>query len=281
MEPEVVTAATEAVDAAGAVAYAATDAVSAATSLPPTGLALVFAKLSWFIVVPGFYIALAFCITAIVLKLVRISRAPAQPFQLAIYPAARNTLAAALGETFGMPQVRKREPLFWAFLMMFHVGLIGLILGHFDILPQISIMGEESRHMFGAGVVGIMVTLPVFYFIGRRFGSPVREISTPGDYILLLLLLFTFLLGDLMSWGNSWTVQGFVMTKQDFALYFDGLLKFKFEDPRAYLTGTHYHFLVLHLLLAEAVLMSLPFTKVVHAFLSLPVNMIRRRVWTR
>ena len=69
------------------------------------------------------------------------------------------------------------------------------------------------------------------------------------------------------------------MTKADFARYFDGLLKFKFEDPRAYLHGTHYHFLVIHLFLAEAVLVVLPFTKIVHAFLSFPVNMLRRRVW--
>jgi nitrate reductase gamma subunit len=266
---------------AASAASAGAAAVSAATSLPPTGLALVLAKLAWFIVVPGFYVALAFGLVALVLRLVAIFRAPPPPYQLAIYPAPKSALGAALRDAFGMPQVLKKDPVFWAFLMVFHLGLIGLILGHVDILPEVSIVNEASRDMFGAGVVGLMVTLPVFYFIGRRFRSPVREVSTPGDYILLLLLLFTFLLGDLMSWGNSWTATGFVMTKQDFARYFDGLLKFRFEDPRAYLHGTHYHFLVLHLLLAEAVLVVLPFTKVMHAFLSVPANVLRRRVWTR
>lgn len=283
------TAATAAAGVAGAVgsagATAGTDALSAATSLPPTGLALVLAKLSWFIVVPGFYIALGFCLAALAIRLVKIFRAPPPPWQLATYPAPRrpglSAIGAAIGDAIGMGAVRKKEPAFWAFLMIFHLGLIGLILGHVDILPEVSIVPEASRDMVGAGVVGLMVTLPVFYFIGRRFRSPVREISTPGDYLLLLLLLFTFLLGDLMSWGNSWTAQGFVMTKADFARYFDGLLKFRFEDPRAYLHGTHYHFLVLHLLLAEAVLMVLPFSKVVHAFLSIPANMIRRRTWKR
>ena len=271
-------AAAGAVQAAGA---AAGDAVSAASSLPPTGLALVLAKISWLIVVPGFYIALAFFLVAVVVRLVRIFTAPPPPWQLAIYPAPKSGFGAAMSDAFGMPQIRKREPLFWASLVVFHLGILGIVLGHLDILPEINIMSPSSRHMLGAGVAGLAVTLPVFYFLGRRFRSPVREISNPGDYLLLLLLLFTFLLGDLMSWGNSWTAQGFVMTKADFARYFQGLLWFRFEDPRAYLHGTHYHFLTLHLLLAEATFIVLPFTKVMHAFLSIPANVLRRRVWTR
>jgi len=278
------TAAGDAVSAAtavaGAAAAAAGDAVSAASSLPPTGLGFVLAKVSWIINVPGFYIALAFGLTFTILKLVKIFSAAPAPYQLAIYPAEKHPALAALRDALGMPQVRRRDPVFWAFLVVFHLGLLGIVLGHVDILPEVSIVGEASRDMVGAGVFGLMVTVPVFYFIGRRFRSPVREISTPGDFLLLLLLLFTFLLGDLMSWGNSWTTQGFVMTKADFARYFDGLLRFRFEDPRAYLHGTHYHFLTLHLLLAEAVLMVLPFTKVMHAFLSIPVNAVRRRIWT-
>jgi len=274
---DAVTAATAAATAAGGAA----SAVSAASSLPPTGLGLVLAKVSWFINVPGFYIALAFGLTFTILRLVKIFGSGPAPYQLAIYPAEKHPVLAALRDALGMPQVRKRDPVFWAFLVVFHLGLLGIVLGHVDILPEVSIVGEASRDMVGSGVFGLMVTVPVFYFIGRRFRSPVREISTPGDYLLLLLLLFTFLLGDLMSWGNSWTTQGFVMTKADFSRYFDGLLRFRFEDPRAYLHGTHYHFLTLHLLLAEAVLMVLPFTKVMHAFLSIPVNAVRRRIWTK
>ena len=55
----------------------------------------------------------------------------------------------------------------------------------------------------------------------------------------------------MMSWGNSWSPHGFVMTKQDFAKYFDGLARFTFADPRAVLHGSHYHFAVIHVLLAE------------------------------
>ncbi|HOV62745.1 MAG TPA: respiratory nitrate reductase subunit gamma [Spirochaetia bacterium] len=276
--------ATSAISSATANAAAAqggAEALSAATSLPPTGVGLVLARISWFIVVPGVYIALGFGLAAIVVRLVKIFRSPPPPWQLAIYPEVSHPRQAALRDAFGMGQIRKQAPLFWIMLVIFHLGLLGIFLGHLDILPEISIVSESSRDMLGAGVFGLMVTIPIFYFIGRRFRSPVREVSTPGDYILLLLLLFTFLFGDLMSWGNSWTAQGFVMTKADFAQYFDGLLKFKFEDPRTYLHGTHYHFLVIHVLLAEAVLVTLPFTKVIHAFLSVPANILRRRTWNR
>ncbi len=284
MLQDAITAASEtgaAIEAAGNAGAVAADAIASATYVAPTGFALVLAKISWFIVVPGFYIALVFAVVCVVARLISIFRAPAPAWQLAIYPAPKSAFGAAMRDAFGMPQILKRDPVFWVFLVMFHVGVAGLVLNHFDMLPQIHLVNENSRHMLGAGVVGLLVTIPVFYFIGRRFKSPVREISTPGDYLLLLLLLFTFLLGDLMSWGNSWTVQGFVMTKQDFARYFDGLLRLSFEDPRVYLRGTHYHFLTLHLLLAELTLMALPFTKIMHAFLSIPVNVFRRRVWKR
>jgi nitrate reductase gamma subunit len=279
ISPEAVSAATA---AAAAGAPGVPDALSAATAQAAhTGLALAFDKVEYAIVVPLVYAALAFLLVSIVLRLVAIARAPREPFQLAIYPAPKRPFAAAMRDAFGMPQVLKRDPLFWVFLMCFHLGFFALILGHLDIFPQINIMPSASRHMLGAGIVGLMVTIPTFYFIGRRFKGEVRKISTPGDYLLLLLLLFTFLFGDLMSWGNSWTASGFVMTKADFAKYFDGLARFTFSDPRLVLHGAHYHFVVIHVLLAELFFIVLPFTKVMHAFLALPVNALRRRVWKR
>jgi len=137
-------------------------------------------------------------------------------------------------------------------------------------------MPPGSRHMLGAGAVGVAVTLPVLYFLVRRLRSPVRELSTPADFLLLMLLLFLFLFGDMMSWGNSWSPHGFVMTKADFRGYFDGLARLTFADPRAVLHGSHYHFVVIHVFLAELFFVVLPFSKIMHTFLSLPANLLRR-----
>ena len=161
--------------------------------------------------------------------------------------------------------------------MIFHISFLLLILGHLDILPNISLIPEASRDMLGRGLVGVGVTLPLFYFLFRRFRSPIREITVPADYLLLILILFLCLFGDMMSWGNSWTASGFVMTKQDFSQYFNGLAQFTFADPRLVLPGSHYHFVVIHVLLANIFFIVLPFSKVIHAFLALPINLLRRK----
>jgi nitrate reductase gamma subunit len=266
--------------AAVSAASGGAEALSAASAtVPRSGWALVFAWLEYFITVPMVYIAIAFCAIAIVARMARMARSPA-PFQLATYPAASKPIMATLGDALGMRQVRKRKPVFWLFLMVFHIGLVLLFLGHLDILPGINLVNPDSRHMLGAGLVGVMVTVPAFYFLARRFRGMDRHISVPSDYLLLLLVLSLFLLGDMISWGNSWTANGFVMTKADFSLYFDGLARFTFADPRTVLHGSHYHFVVLHVLLANLFLMILPFTKIAHAFFSIPLNAVRRTVWT-
>jgi len=268
------------VAAAGAVAATgAPEAVTSATAsgAAHTGLALVLDKVEYFIMVPMVYLALSFCLIAIVVRIVSIARAPAPPYSLRLYPAAKQPGLAALADTLTLPQVRRHKPLFWVFLMLFHISFLFLILGHLDILPQISLLPETSRHMLGAGAVGLGVTLPLVYFLFRRFRTPIREITVPADYLLLVLLLFLCLLGDMMSWGNSWAANGFVMTKQNFAQYFNGLVRFTFADPRRVLHGSHYHFVVLHVLLANIFFLVLPFSKVAHAFFALPTNLLRRR----
>jgi len=253
-------------------------AVSGATqAVVHTGFALFMDGLYYFIMVPMVYISIAAMFVGIVMKIVSIYASPPPPFSLKTYPARKHPTLAALGDTFGMPTIRKHKPLFWFFLMWFHVGILFLILGHFDLFPNIHIMPEASRHMVGAGFVGVSVTVPAFYFLFRRFKGQERQISVPADYLLLMLLLFTFLLGDMISWGNSWTANGFVMTKADFRNYFGILSNLSFADPRTVLHGSHYHFIVLHVFLAELFMMILPFSKIVHTFFSLPLNILRRK----
>lgn len=282
---QAVSAATAAPVAGGPAAGTSADAVSAASGFSPSGarsgFGLALDRAEYGIMVPLLYVALVFLLVALAARLVKILRSPGPPYQLAVYPAPRLPLLAALRDAFGMPQVLRRAPLFWLFLMMYHAGILALLLGHLDLFPAIRIVPAGSRHMLGAGLVGVMVTLPTFYFLGRRFMGENRKISTPGDYFLLLLLLFLFLFGDLMSWGNSWTASGFVMTKSDFSRYFGILADLSFADPRTVLHGAHYHFIVIHVFLAELFFFVLPFTKVMHAFLALPVEALRRQVWKR
>ena len=70
-----------------------------------------------------------------------------------------------------------------------------------------------------------MLTVSIVYFLLRRFRTPVRELSVPADYLLLFLLFCIFITGDVISWGNSWSPDGFVITKQDLGAYLSGLVE--------------------------------------------------------
>jgi [DsrC]-trisulfide reductase subunit M len=240
-------------------------------------------KIIYFIMVPMVYLALAWCFAWAAVKIVGILKAPAVPPTLRIFPDGKdpedwNTggLPAAIWDALTMPALRTRRPLMWSFLLLFHIAIVLVILAHIDLLPQINIMPADSEHMIGNGLIGVVLTISVLYFLFRRFRSPVREISVPADYLLLFLLVCLLISGDVISWGNSWTESGFVMTKQDFGLYLESLMKFTFQDPQDLLSGGHYPVIVTHVLFANLLLLVLPFSKIMHSFFAVPLNALRR-----
>jgi [DsrC]-trisulfide reductase subunit M len=244
-------------------------------------------RIWYFIMVPMVYLAIAWCLTWIAIKIVGIINTPQPPRTLRIFPAGNprddtatdpstGTLAGAVWDALSMPTVRKHEPRLWFFLIVFHIALILLILAHLDLLPQITIMAPDSVHMVGFGAIGMVVTISLLYFLFRRFRSPVREISVPGDFLLLFLLFCIAITGDTISWGNSWSQDGFVMTKADFGGYLNSLITFSFADPREFLSGSHYAVIGMHVLLANIFLLVFPFTKMMHAFFAVPMNKLRR-----
>jgi nitrate reductase gamma subunit len=267
-----------AASAAASSAATAPDATTAASvAVAHSGFALVVDRIDYIIMVPLVYVSILALLVGIVWRIAVIVRSAPPPYPLRLYPEPRHPGLAALGDTFAMPQVRRHRPVFWVFLMLFHAAFVLLILGHIDILPHLRMLPAGSWHMLGAGGVGVALTVCLLYFLFRRLRSPQREISVLSDYLLILLLLFLALFGDMMSWGNSWSPHGFVMTKQDFSKYFDGLARLSLADPRSVLPGSHYHFAVIHVFLAELFFVLLPFSKIMHTFFSVPINLLRRR----
>ena len=238
----------------------------------------------WYVVmVPMVYFSVAWCVAWIIVRIVAVLNSPDKPKTLRIFPDGKdpddwNTggFGAAIWDAISMPAVRRHNPVLWLFLVAFHIAIALLILAHLDLLPEINIMSAESRHMIGYGAVGVILTASALYFLIRRFFSPVREVSAPEDFLLLLLLFCIFVSGDVISWGNSWAEDGFVMTKQDFGLYLQSLFKFTFTDPREFLSGSHYAVVGTHILLANLFLLILPFTKIMHVFFAIPMNALRR-----
>ena len=75
------------------------------------------------------------------------------------YPAARRPGLAALGDVFGMTQVRKHKPLFWVFLMIYHAAFLLLILGHERYRP-FYVLGQAALWV----VVATSVVSGVAYY---------------------------------------------------------------------------------------------------------------------
>lgn len=237
----------------------------------------------YFITVPMVYLAVAWCIFWIVVKIIRLARAPKEPPTLRIFPEDRdpedwNTggWPGAVWDAVSMPSVRKYHPLLWVFLLVFHSAIVVLLLAHLDLLPHFNIMPPESADMIGRGAVGVILTISVLYFLFRRFLSPLRELSVPSDYLLLFLLFALLATGDIISWGNSWSESGFGLTKQDFGAYLQGLFSFSFADPSDVLSHPHYAIVAIHVLLANLFLLVLPFSKIMHVFFAVPMNALRR-----
>jgi nitrate reductase gamma subunit len=235
-------------------------------------------KVFYFIMVPMVYVAFAWFIVGSIIRIKSILNAPKVPHTLKIFPEKESRMPrlAAVADAFAMPTVRIHKPLLWFFLIVFHVGIAVLILSHLDLLPQFRLTSGDSPHMIGHGAVGVVLTVCLLYLLFRRFKSPVREFSVPSDYLLLFLLFLLFLTGDIISWGNSWSPDGFVITKQDLGWYLSNLVRFTFEDPRTALSGSHYALVALHVLLANVFLIILPFSKIMHSFFAIPVNTLRR-----
>ncbi|HUT76183.1 MAG TPA: respiratory nitrate reductase subunit gamma, partial [Polyangia bacterium] len=203
----------------------------------------------YFVMVPMVYLAVAWALFGIVWRVISILRAPPHPHTLAIFPRSGAPGAAAILDALTMPQVRRNKPLFWVFLMLFHAALIVLVVAHVDLIEGVNVMPADSPHMIGWGAVGASLTIAVLYFLFRRFRSPLREISVPADFLMLFLLFLIFITGDVISWGNSWSPDGFVITKQDFGQYFRNLVTLDFRNPSEILYGSHYVVVVVHVLL--------------------------------
>jgi nitrate reductase gamma subunit len=235
-------------------------------------------KIFYFVMVPMVYLAFAWFIVGSIIRIVGILRAPKMPHTLKIFPEkeSRWPRLAAVMDALSMPTVRMHRPLLWFFLIVFHIGIAVLILAHLDLLPRVRLTSGDSPHMIGHGAVGAALTISVLYLLFRRFRTPVREFSVPSDYLLLFLLFCIFLTGDVISWGNSWSPDGFVITKQDLGWYMSSLVRFTFEDPRTVLSGSHYPLVALHVLLANLLLIILPFSKIMHGFFAIPLNTLRR-----
>jgi nitrate reductase gamma subunit len=232
--------------------------------------------LIFFILVPMVYIAVAVFVLGIVWHIVDILRHPPNPSRLTIYPQQSPGWFWALWDTFTFSTVRRHKPLLWIFLIVFHIALIFLFLGHLELIADIKLLQVISHNVFmGKGFVGLALIICAIYFLGRRFKSPVRELSVPEDYLLLLLLLLTFVFGSQLDWARNWYEYS-ELEVWEYRDYLSSMVTFSPQLPDGVLYTGHSFLVVVHIFFANLFLMVFPFTHLMHAFLSLPMNKLRR-----
>jgi nitrate reductase gamma subunit len=230
----------------------------------------------YLILVPMVYVAFAVFFIGTMVRLVKIFREPKNPTTLQIYPEKRPQWAWALYDTFLLPTVRRHNPIFWVFLMLFHICFLLLIIGHLELFGEIGIFQVIPHEVFlGKGFVGLVLAVCVLFFLLRRFASPVRELSVPEDYYLLILLFLTIFLGSQMDWARRWYEYG-NLSVEDYRAYLTGLVYLRPELTEELTGSGHSFMLVLHVFFANLFLMFFPFSQLMHSLLSLPMNKLRR-----
>lgn len=230
----------------------------------------------YIILIPMVYVAFAVFFVGTGIRLVKLFREPRNPTTLQIFPDKRPRWMWALHDTFLLPTVRRHNPIFWVFLMLFHISFLLLIIGHLELLDDFRIFQIVQHEVFlGKGFVGLILSISLLFFLFRRFVSPNRDLSVPEDYYLLILLFLTVLFGSQMDWARRWYDYG-NLSVVEYREYLSSLLYLKPHLSSDLTSSGHSFMLVLHVFFANLFLMFFPFSQVMHSFLSLPMNKLRR-----
>lgn len=232
--------------------------------------------LYYIILIPMVYAAFAVFVLGTIIRLVKIFLETPAPGKLQIFPDKRPRWLWALYDTFLFPTVLRNKPVLWVFLMLFHIGFLLLIIGHLELMGDFSLFQVIPHEPFlGMGLVGVTLSICLLYFLFRRFSSPVRELSVPEDYYLLILLFLTVLFGSEMDWARRWFYYD-TISVESYREYLLSLLILKPELPYEITSSGHSFMLVLHVFFGNLFLLFFPFSQAMHSFLSLPMNKIKR-----
>jgi nitrate reductase gamma subunit len=173
----------------------------------------------------------------------------------------KGTALAVVKECFLFPGLFRSDKALWGGAWIFHLMLAFIFLGHFRVLTDFPYlwnklgMGAEAVERMSAiagGAAGVIIILAVLFLIFRRIGlKRVREISGLGDYIVMFLILAILLTGNALRFFQHFDLQ-------ETRIYFSGLVTF------AGTPAPDNGLFLLHFLLAQMLLIFIPFSKMLH-----------------
>ena len=183
--------------------------------------------LYYFVMVPMVYLAAAVFVAGLIFKFMNVMFSPRIKGRLGLFPRRLPRTAGVLKDAFALPPAFRKDKVFWAFIIAFHVAFALLALGHLELIREFAFLQIISHQVFlGAGAVGIVLIAATLYFLFRRFRTPWREISVPEDFILLLVLFVTMIFGSHMHLAARYGIAGFDIPR-GLPRYLGGLVSFK------------------------------------------------------
>ena len=207
----------------------------------------------------GFYIATAILVLGVARKIVQYAKTPA-PLKIPTMPAPVTQGGVVLrmaSEVVLFNSLFKASKWTWIFGWVFHLALLLAFFRHlrYIISPDsflMSIIGLEIVQSFGKYAGFAMIFGLTGLFLRRIFVDRVRYISSPSDYLMLILILVIAATGMLMSFVSHTDI---VMLKE----FMLGLFVLNIQPlPTDTLVLTH-------LGLVIALMVIFPISKLLHA----------------
>lgn len=178
-------------------------------------------------------------------------------------------------------QFLRRKQLVWGSIL-FHVGILGILLGHaiglltpivvFEFLG-ISHSFKQMMAIVVGGLCGIACFAGLAMLLQRRlFDSRIRKTSSVSDIAVLLLLLVQLSLGLATIPLSLRHLDGMMMVR--FMNYVQGIVTFR-PGVAAQIADVPLIF-KLHMFLGFTIFLIFPFTRLVHVW-SMPIGYLARR----
>jgi nitrate reductase gamma subunit len=181
---------------------------------------------------------------------------------MTLFPAPRGSLTkGVLAEVFFFPSLFRGDRSLWLMSWTFHLTLALVFLGHLRVFTGlidqmlysmgVSQQGVSWMSSTIGGAAGIvMVATLLLLFIRRLTSQRVREITRFSDLFALVLLLAIVVTGDMMRFAGHFDLG---QTR----IWAVSLLAFSPQVPQNGL-------FLLHALLAQLLLIYIPFSKILH-----------------
>lgn len=224
------------------------------------------------------YVGLAVFTLGMAWRVWQWSRTPRSPVRLALYPkptTAAGRLGKLMKDTFIAPQSFEMTPKLMVVAMAFHLAALAGFVGHLRLVREfdflVALIGEEGMATFAAwsgGIAGLVMMFAVLYWIGRRTFGPYRHLSTPEDYLLLVLLLGVIVMGNHLRFVGHLPASVYIE-------WFQSLLRFQPMFPPELAESSTRLALNWHMIFVAAFLSYFPFSKLTHAIGAFATNLVR------